>query len=222
MTELVSEIMTALKQSQPGVPEQQVQMMVSMRILSGDWTPFDTIRPQLKAYVEKRCNGNVTEAAIQAIAAELATEARDALVQNEAVIEVFAAHLKDIAPEDEDAFSILFNALRTHLPITLGLCYNYTAEEPRFSTKLKDAEIEMIGEILEKFSKIVVNGDEGLQTMLRTLSGKGSQQVAMKYPQHMQAAMLGIPMVLNMAIQFHAEYRKRHNLVPAAAAEATQ
>jgi hypothetical protein len=218
MSELLSAIMTALKESQPGVPEQQVQMMTSMRILGGDWTPFDTIQPQLKAYVEKVCNGNPTEEAIRAMANGMADDVRAKLSASSAVNEVFANHLKDIAPEETDVYTLIFNTLNKHLPITLGLCVKPEEGGKPFSTSLKDSEIEMVGELFEAVEKITNNGNAGLQAMLRAFSQKGSAEVMAKYPQHAQAAMFGLPMVLNMMNQFHAEYRKRHNIAAPAAA----
>lgn len=213
MSELVAEIFSALKQSQPGVPEQQVLMGTSMRILGGDWTPFDTIRPQLRAYVDKNCDGNGKDKdKLAAFAAKLADQARAALADSEAVNVVLAENLSDLKG-DTDAITMTYQVLCEHLPVTLGLIVNHEdSEGTLFSTALKNAEIEMIGDLLEKIARAAPKGDEQLQQLLRAFSAKGSQEIMAKYPQHGAAAMFGLPMALNMMSQFHQEYRKRHDI----------
>lgn len=209
MTELLSAIVEQLKKATPGVDPQQSMMAASMRILGGDWAPFDTMRPALAEYVTKECDGNPTDDAIKSMATKLADDARAGLADNASVNEVFASHIRELQPEEKDPITIIHEALLKHMPITLTIFVRHDDAKGLFSDVLKAAEVELTGEVLEAFSKICEGGDAGLKKMMTALSQRGSMEVMTKYPQHAQAAMFGLPMTLNMLQQFHQQWRAK-------------
>jgi len=221
MAELLTALTTALKAAQPEMPEQQVIMGAAMRVFGGDWTPFDQCRPQLKEHVAKECGGEATTEALKTLAGKWADSAFNALAEDDTVAMIFAEHVRDdLPPEQAGVLGLLQQSLKKHLPITLEIMSNHgpeSAVQP-FSSALKAAETELVGELFEAVSKICKGGDAGLAAMLRGLSGQGSQVIMAKYPQHAQAAMFGLPMALNMMNMMHVEYRKLHGIATAATA----
>uniref|UniRef100_A0A7S1W6B7 Uncharacterized protein n=1 Tax=Neobodo designis TaxID=312471 RepID=A0A7S1W6B7_NEODS len=220
MAELLTAITSALKASQPGLPEQQVIMGAAMRVFGGDWTPFDQCREQLKEHIVKECDGEATPEAMKALADKWADSALAALSEDANLAMLFASEVKDdLPPEQPGVLGLLQAALKKHLPITLNVIANHGADSATqpFSAALKAAETELVGELFEGVTAICTNGQAGLSAILRGLSGQGSQIVMAKYPQHAQAAMFGIPMAINMMNQMHAQYRTDKGLAPAGA-----
>jgi hypothetical protein len=209
MTDLLGAVVEALRHTTPGAEPSAVLMGNAMRILGGDWSPFDTIHPTLKDWVTKELNGDNSSAAVSALGATMAAKAYDELVGSEAAMTLLATH----AADDSDILGMLKANLEKHLPAALALCVSHDAATAGlFSTALKNVTIEMAGEAFEALGKQLAAGPAGVQPFMAQVSSVASQQVMKSHPQHAQAAMFGLPMLLNMLSQFHGIYKTNHGL----------
>lgn len=217
MAELLSAITDAFRAGAP--PGVDPLMGNAMRMLAGDWTPLDTIRPQLKEWIVVKCNGQATEEAIAAVASELTSKATTALANSAAVNQALASFVRDDLPDDTpDAIATSARIIGKHLVTVLRIWAHHDADASgvALSTAVKDVEVVMIGEWFEALLELLQGGYTGLRGLQQMLSQHGAREIMTHYPQHAQVAMFGLPMLLNMMNQFHAAHRQALGLPPLA------
>lgn len=209
-------IVSAITAGRQDLTSQQrdgLMMQTAMQILSGDWTPFDTIRPHVTPYVAGRVAHH--GGSIESYANHLATSAAEWLADNGPVNEELAARCKDGA----NAIGYTYAVLARNLSRVVDAFLNFApAPGALFSTELRGRVVVLAGEWIDGLTACMAAGPPGVQALFQKMSVVGGAAVTQKYPQHAMAAMMGIPMMLNMITQFHVQY---HQLNPNVAAVAT-
>lgn len=183
--------------------KQQLVMRKVMQILSGDWSPFDVLRPPIRVFLAvqvAKFDGDV-----RSYSTHLSSKARDFLGDNGAINEELALNCK----EDSDPIGHTSAVLARHMAVIVDLFLSYNDASP-FSGALRAAAVEAAGEWLEGLTASFVSGASGVQSFFQKLSLVGGQAVAQRFPQHAMATTFGLPMALGMLTQFHQEYRRNH------------
>ena len=201
---LLSAVLDALRKTAPGMDEQMTLQMNAMRILGSDWTPFDVARPALQQFLAAKVGPAAAPDALVALGAKMAGSAQEALGGEALLAEVIGMYFKD----DADPFGVVRASLEKHLPVILHLtlAHDAAASGP-YSAALKAATVAMVGEQLEALSLQMTQGAAGLQPMFAEISRRYVPVLIQRYPKQMQAIMFGFPMLLNMLVQFHGQWK---------------
>jgi hypothetical protein len=210
MAELLQVIVEALRHTAAAVPEgvpapdpSGILMHNAMRILSGDWTPFDAIHQPVQAYIVAQLNGSATPEAIGALAQRMSEEARTYLLTDGNINQIVGLSCRD----DADPIGQTVDAIHRNLVSTLTLWTTHSTGV--FSTALKDLQIDFVGRWFEALSSSLLQGRAGLRPLLSQLSMAAGMAITQRYPQQAQMAMFGLPMLTGMMMQFDEEYRRR-------------
>lgn len=211
MASLLQVIIASLRQSMPGMDPNAALMQQAMRVLAGDWLPFNDIREPVRDHlVIDMLQRDTSASALAALSQRLASEVREFLIADTRANIIIG----DTCNADSDPIGITVASLTTHLHRTIDLWIHFhpTPSAAAFSDQLKALEIEFVGSWLETLHPCLNEGARGLDPFLRQFNGIATQEITSRYPEHAMMAMFGLPLLTNLIFQFHDEYRRGRGL----------
>ena len=182
--------------------DQNAMIAAAMKILSGDWSPFDTARPKIKEFLSAKLP--VSESEFPNVAQKMADTARDGLSKEESIIEIIGQFFKD----DADPLSVVHEAITSGVPAFASLTMRHDDTSGLFSSVLKAKVVDVVGQALEKLSLQMIDRN-ALPQLFQTISAKCSPVLMRNNPDQMQMIMLGFPMALNQLVMFHGLWKSQ-------------
>jgi len=181
-----------------------------LKILTGDYSPFDPIYLPLREVFTKAIGGNAPSSSDRLkYVTEILAASRKGLEESASVNSIVGQHSK----EDGDVIGRSMEVFSTFVKtaVDLFLDFDATTSGGKFSERLKILVEDFVGNWVKAVEPQLEQGMAGVHILLQTLTQSAVQQFVSMYPENMAMAMMGGPMLTAHFLQSYQAYLARNN-----------